>query len=71
MWIIDQFVILPSPHLGALAHPSTPKVLWAKERAPTPYLSVVFTFKLAVESMKEFGGAPSKVFWMVFSMQVT
>jgi hypothetical protein len=32
----------------------------AKERAPTPSASVVFTLKLAVESIKELGGA-SKV----------
>jgi hypothetical protein len=29
----------------------------ARERAPIPYPSVVFTFKLTVESTKEFGGA--------------
>jgi hypothetical protein len=32
-------------------------VLRAKEHAPIPYPSVVFTFGLAVGSIKEFGGA--------------
>jgi hypothetical protein len=27
MWVIDLLVTLPSPHLGTLARPSTPKVL--------------------------------------------
>jgi hypothetical protein len=34
-------------------------VLRARERAPTPYPFIVFTFKLAIESIKEFGGASS------------
>jgi hypothetical protein len=41
MWIIDLLVILPSPHHGALTRPSTPKVLWVRERAPTLYPFVV------------------------------
>jgi hypothetical protein len=44
MWIIDLFITLPNPHLEATTHPSTPKVLWASERAPTPYLFIVITF---------------------------
>jgi len=48
---------LPSPHPGALARLFTPKVLQAKERALTPSPSVVFTFKFAIESIKELGGA--------------
>jgi hypothetical protein len=32
-------------------------MLQAKERAPTPFPSVVFTFGLIVESIKELGGA--------------
>jgi hypothetical protein len=43
MWIIDLLVTLSSPHLGAPTCPSTPTVLWAKERVTTPYPSVVFT----------------------------
>jgi hypothetical protein len=46
-------VNLPSPHLGALARPSTLKVLRAKERAPTPFPFVVYTFGFTVESIKE------------------
>jgi hypothetical protein len=32
-------------------------VLRAKERDPTPYPSIVFTFGFTIESIKEFGGA--------------
>jgi len=35
----------------------TPKVLRDRERAPTPFPFNVFTFGLAVESIKELGGA--------------
>jgi hypothetical protein len=38
-----MLVIFPSPHPGALACTSTPEVLRAKERSPTPYSFVVFT----------------------------
>jgi hypothetical protein len=56
MWVIDLLVILLSPHPEALARPSTPKVLQAKEPDPTLYHFDVFTFRLAIESTKEFGG---------------
>jgi len=46
-------VNLPHPHLGTLTHPSTPEVLQAKERASTPSPSVVVTFGLIIESIKE------------------
>jgi len=59
--IIDLLVILPNPHLGALARPSTPKILRAKERAPTPYPLVVFTFGLVIESIKKFKGASPSI----------
>ncbi len=68
VWIIDLLVILLSPHPGAPKCPSTPKVLWAKDCAPTPSLFVVFTFGFAVESMKEFGGASLEEFLMLCSM---
>jgi len=55
MWVIDWLVILLSPYPETPACPSTPKVLWAKECAPTLYPSVVYTFKLIVESTKELG----------------
>ncbi len=41
--IIELLVTLPNPHLGALARPSTPKMLEARECAPTFELSIVFT----------------------------
>jgi hypothetical protein len=34
-------------------------MLRARERTPTPFPSTVFTFGLAVESIKELGGASS------------
>jgi hypothetical protein len=51
--VIELLVIFPSPHLEALACPSTPKVLQARERAPTLYSSIVFHFRLTFESIKE------------------
>jgi hypothetical protein len=60
LWVIDSLVTLPNPHPKALAHPYAPKVLWAKECAPTPYPSTIFTFKLTIESNKEFGGVNPK-----------
>jgi hypothetical protein len=51
MWIIDPLVIHSSPHLRALARPSTLKVLRAKGYAPTPCPSIVFTFGLTIESI--------------------
>ncbi len=57
MWVIDLLVNLPSPHPNAPTRPSTPKVLWAKESAPTFFPSVVFIFGLTIESIKELGGA--------------
>jgi hypothetical protein len=56
VWLIYPLVTHPSPHLGAPTHPSTLKVLWTKECTPTPYPSVVFTFGLTFEFIKEFGG---------------
>jgi len=38
------------------------EVLQVKECAPTPFVSIFFTFGLAFESIKEFGGASSKDF---------
>jgi hypothetical protein len=62
VWIIDFFVHLPSPHHGALACTSTPKVLQAREHAPIFFLSVVITFGLTVESIKELGGGSKIVY---------
>ncbi len=63
MWIIDLFVICLSPHLGALACPSTPKVLWIKERAPTLCPFVVFTFRFAIDSIQELVGVSMTHCW--------
>ncbi len=57
VWIIDLLIICPNPHTKALACPFTSKMLRAKEYTPTPYPFIVFTFGLAIESIKEFGGA--------------
>ncbi len=54
--VIELLVNLPSPHLGALACPFTPKVLWTRECGLTLSPSVVFTFGLVVESIKELEG---------------
>jgi hypothetical protein len=35
--------------------PLPSKVLRGREQTPTPYLSIVFTFVHAIESIKEFG----------------
>jgi hypothetical protein len=37
--------------------PLTLEMLWVKEHAPIPSSFNVFTFELALESFKEFGGA--------------
>jgi hypothetical protein len=57
MRVIELLVTLPNPYPGTLTCPSTPKVLQARERGPTPSPSNVFTFGLTIESIKEFGGA--------------
>jgi hypothetical protein len=49
MWIIDMFVTHLNPHLGAPTHPFISEVLQARECAPTPYPSIIFTFGLALE----------------------
>jgi len=57
MWIIYSLFTHPSPYPGAPTCPSTPEMLRAKERTPAPYPFVAFTFGLAVEFIKKFGGA--------------
>jgi len=44
--------------------PFYPKMLRAKERGPTPYPFVVFTFRLTIVSIKEFGGASCCVIYL-------
>ncbi len=55
VWIKKFLINLPSPHLGTPAHPSTPKVMRTRDHAPT-LPSNVFTFRLAIKSIKELGG---------------
>jgi hypothetical protein len=43
VWIIDLLVTRPSPHFKAPSRLSTFEMLWATERTPTFYPSVVFT----------------------------
>jgi hypothetical protein len=55
MWIIDLLVTCINPHPRVPTCPFTFEVLRAEKRIPTPYPSIVFTFGLTVESIKEFG----------------
>jgi hypothetical protein len=48
-----QIFLVPSQSSSTPFHPSI--VLWAKERAPTPYSFVVFSLGFAFESLKELG----------------
>ncbi len=57
--MIDPLVICLSPHLEAPTRLSTPKVLRVRESTPILYPSIIFTFRLAVEFIKEFGGVSS------------
>jgi hypothetical protein len=55
-----MLVVHPSPRPKIPTHPFTPEVLQARERIPTPYPFVIFTFGLIVESIKEFGGVSTQ-----------
>jgi len=57
VWIINLLVIRPNPHSGIPTCPSTLELLWTKTCSLTPYPSIVFTFGLIIESIKEFGGS--------------
>jgi hypothetical protein len=67
VWVIDLLVNLSSPHLGALAHPSTSKMLWGKEHALTPSPSAIVIFWFAIECIKELGGVSNMAKWMKYS----
>ncbi len=54
--VIELFVILPNPYVGAPTCPFTPKVLQAMEHTPTLHSFVVY-FGLIFESIKEIGNA--------------
>jgi hypothetical protein len=55
VWIIEtfQFFLVPSWSSNTPLYPS--KVLWTRERAPTPCSSVVFCLGFTFESLKELG----------------
>jgi len=55
-------VTLPNPHPGTPAHPSTPKVLQAKERAPIPNPSAILTLDSQFESNEELGAHQGDLF---------
>jgi len=63
MWIIDPLVIRLSLYPRVPTCPFTHEVLQARERTPTPCPSIVFTFQLIVESIKEFGGVLVRISW--------
>jgi hypothetical protein len=52
--VIDLLVNLISPYLKALAHPFTPEVLRATERAPIPSFTI-FIFGLVVSPSRSLG----------------
>jgi len=60
IWNIDLLVIHPNPHPGTLTHPFHPQMLRTRVCTLTP--SIIFTFKLAFESFKEFGGASVRLY---------
>jgi hypothetical protein len=62
VWIIGPLVIHHSPHSWASTHPSTPKMLQAKECTLTHSSSIVFILKLAFKSFKECEGCASMAF---------
>jgi len=48
-------MLIPNPHPGAPARPSTLQVLRARERAPTPYFSAVFSLDSHLSPLKSLG----------------
>ncbi len=53
--MIDLLVTLPSTYPGTPAHPFTPEMLQAKERAPTFHSFVVFTMDSHLSVVKSLG----------------
>jgi len=64
VWVIELLVTLPNPHPKAPACPFTPKVLQAKERAPTPYAFVVFTLGSHLNPSRSLGVRHSATNWL-------
>ncbi len=59
MWVIKLLVTLPSPHPGTLTRPSTPKVLWTKECAPTFDPFAIFTLDSHLNLSRSLGACHS------------
>jgi len=55
VWIIDPLITRFNPHPETPTRPSTPKVLWAKERTPTFYPFVIFTLNLKLILSRSLG----------------
>jgi hypothetical protein len=70
VWIIDLLVIHLNPHLEIPTRPFTLEVLQTKECTPTFYPYVVFTFELAIESIKKLGGV-SPILGMILRQEST
>jgi hypothetical protein len=68
VWVIDLLVILPSPYPGALTHPSTLKVLQAKEHTPTPHSSTAFTFNSHLSLLRNLGVHQCVLFFRFFTI---
>jgi hypothetical protein len=62
VWIIDPLVTRPSPILKLQHTPLPLKCYELGSALQTPFPSIVFTFGLVVESIKEFGGALRKAY---------
>ncbi len=62
VWVIDLLVTLPSPYPGAQARPSSFESVVSQGTCPNSLSSIALTFKFAVESTKEFGGASQPYF---------
>ncbi len=60
-----MLINFPSPHPKSLTRPFTPKVVRVRERTLIPSPSIVFTFGLVVESIKELAGASHGIIALV------
>jgi hypothetical protein len=55
MWVIDLLFILPNFYPDVPTHPSTPKMLQARKRTPTPHSSIVFTLDWHLNLLSSLG----------------
>jgi hypothetical protein len=61
-----MLVTLPTPYPRARACPSTPKVLRAKERAPTPCSSIIFSLDAHLSLQRRLGARHITNFVILF-----